>query len=95
MTFVIVGHCINDTACVDVCPVDCIHPSPSEPGFDNADMLYIDPTTCIDCNACAEACPVDAVMPARGLPAQLRHYLEINAELSRLGGYGSNKESVA
>lgn len=83
MAYVIVGTCINDTACVDVCPVDCIHPTPSEPGFANADMLYIDPDVCIDCNACAEACPVSAVLRADHLPAHLARYREINAEFAR------------
>lgn len=95
MAFVIVGHCINDAACVDVCPVDCIHPSPDEPGFANADMLFVDPETCIDCNACAEACPVDAVMAERRLPPELEHYRQINADLARLAGYGNSGEKVA
>ncbi|MBW2942178.1 4Fe-4S dicluster domain-containing protein [Zhongshania aquimaris] len=82
MTYVIVGNCINDTACVDVCPVDCIHPAPNEIGFKTADMLFIDPKFCIDCNACAEACPIDAVMPAHKLPKHFRHYQAINAEYS-------------
>lgn len=82
MTYVIIGNCINDTACVDVCPVDCIHPAPNEPGFSTTDMLFIDPNVCIDCNACAEACPIDAVLPARMLPRHLRHYQMINAEYS-------------
>lgn len=82
MAYVIVGNCINDTACVDVCPVDCIHPTPSETGFDSADMLYVDPEVCIDCNACAEACPIDAVMPETKLPAYLQNYKAINAEFA-------------
>jgi ferredoxin--NADP+ reductase len=82
MSYVIVGTCINDAACVAVCPVNCIHPTPNEAGFKTADMLYIDPTICIDCNACAEACPVDAILPADQLPPHLQRYREINAELS-------------
>lgn len=83
MAYVIVGTCINDAACVDVCPVDCIHPTPKEPGFASADMLFIDPTLCIDCNACAEACPVNAILPERLLPPALARYREINAELAQ------------
>jgi len=26
----------KDTACVDVCPVDCIHPRKDEPGFESS-----------------------------------------------------------
>ena len=33
MTYVIAEPCINtkDTACVDACPVDCIHPKKDDP----------------------------------------------------------------
>ena len=45
MAYVINEPCIGtkDTSCVEVCPVDCIHPTPDEPGFAEADQLYIDP----------------------------------------------------
>ena len=35
MAYVITEPCIGtkDTACVDVCPVDCIHPRKDEPEF--------------------------------------------------------------
>jgi len=39
----------KDTACVDACPVDCIHPKKDEPGYAEAELLYIDPVECIDC----------------------------------------------
>ncbi|MDB5970135.1 MAG: NADPH-dependent glutamate synthase beta chain-related oxidoreductase [Hydrocarboniphaga sp.] len=84
MSYVITGTCVNDGACVDVCPVDCIHPTPAEPGFLGADMLYIDPDVCVSCNACAEACPVGAVMDEKSLPPELLRYRDINAEFSRL-----------
>lgn len=62
MTHVITRTCCNDAACVEVCPVDCIHPRPGDPGFDTAESLYIDPATCIDCGACADVCPVGAIV---------------------------------
>ena len=83
MAYVIIGTCINDSACVEVCPVDCIHPRPDEPGYTSADMLWVDPEVCIDCNACAEACPIDAVMPAHKLPPELSRYEQINADFAR------------
>jgi NAD-dependent dihydropyrimidine dehydrogenase PreA subunit len=83
MAYVITGTCINDAACVDVCPVDCILPRPGQPRFESADMLVIDPARCIDCNACLEACPVNAIYPEHKLPAALARYREINAELAR------------
>ncbi|ADB34205.1 4Fe-4S ferredoxin iron-sulfur binding domain protein [Kribbella flavida DSM 17836] len=64
MTYVIAGDCCADARCVSACPMNCIHPSPGEPGFGTTDGLFIDPRTCIDCGACAEVCPVDAAQPA-------------------------------
>src|SRR6476469_5658130 len=63
MPFIITDPCIGtkDTACVDVCPVDCIHPRKDEPEFESATMLYIHPEECIDCGACVPACPVSAI----------------------------------
>jgi ferredoxin len=62
MTYVIAEPCIGtkDLSCVEVCPVDCIHPTQDEKGFEDEPQLYIDPEECIDCDACVEACPVDA-----------------------------------
>jgi ferredoxin len=63
MPFIITDPCIDtkDTACVDVCPVDCIHPRKDEPEFAQTSMLYIHPDECIDCGACVPACPVSAI----------------------------------
>jgi NAD-dependent dihydropyrimidine dehydrogenase PreA subunit len=81
MPYVIVEPCIGskDTSCIEVCPVDCIHPMPDEPDFDTVEHLYIDPDECIDCNACAQACPVDACLSDGDVPEQWRHYVGINA----------------
>jgi ferredoxin len=63
MPFVITDPCIGtkDSSCVDVCPVDCIHPRKDEPEFEQAPMLFIHPEECIDCGACVPACPVSAI----------------------------------
>ena len=72
MSFIIGNKCVSvcDTACVQACPVDCIH-GPIEK--DNAGeevktldsieglQLYINPDECIDCGACIPECPVEAV----------------------------------
>jgi ferredoxin--NADP+ reductase len=79
MTYVITGRCINDGACLNVCPVNSIHPTAEDANFTKADMLYIDPTTCISCNACAEACPTEAIMRASKLPPELAEYQQVNA----------------
>jgi len=81
MTYVINEPCIGtkDTSCVEVCPVDCIHPTPDEPGFAEADQLFIDPEECIDCDACVEACPVDAITSEDQVPPQWKAYIGLNA----------------
>ena len=63
MAYIIAEPCINtkDTACVDVCPVDCIHPRKDEANFAEVPQLYIDPVECIDCGACVPVCPVSAI----------------------------------
>ena len=82
MTSVIGEPCVDvkDTACVDVCPVDCIHPT-SEFGelFDNEPQLYIDPEECIDCGVCEPECPVEAIYADDALPEEFEHFIEINA----------------
>ena len=82
MTYVIAEPCINvkDTACVDVCPVDCIHPRKDEAGFAEAPQLYIDPDECIDCGACEPECPVTAIFPADDVPDEWAHFTQINAD---------------
>jgi NAD-dependent dihydropyrimidine dehydrogenase PreA subunit len=59
VAYIIAEPCIGtkDTACVDACPVDCIHPKKDakyedgRPGFEQVDQLFIDPVECIDCGA--------------------------------------------
>jgi ferredoxin--NADP+ reductase len=80
MAFAITQTCCTDASCVAVCPVNCIHPTPGEPGFGTATMLFIDPGTCIDCGACADACPVDAISPVDLLTGPDVEYARINAE---------------
>ena len=81
MTHIIAQPCIGtkDTACVAVCPVDCIHPTKEEATFESADMLYIDPDTCIDCGLCQHVCPVNAIFPEDELPAGWAGFAEKNA----------------
>ena len=69
---------VKDSACVDVCPVDCIHPTKDEPDFATAEQLYIDPDTCIDCGLCVDECPVKAIFPEEDLPTEWQGYIEKN-----------------
>jgi ferredoxin len=80
MTYIIAEPCINvkDTACVDVCPVDCIHPRKDEAGFAEAVQLYINPDECIDCGACEPACPVAAIFPEDEVPEKWKQFIQIN-----------------
>ncbi len=82
MAYVIAEPCIGtkDTACVAVCPVDCIHPTKDEAAFATAEMLYIDPDECIDCGACVPECPVDAIFPGDEVPDQWKEFTAKNAE---------------
>ncbi len=80
MAYVIAGSCVKDDDCIDVCPADCIHPRRDEPGFDEAEQLYIDPETCIDCDACVEACPVTAIFGPDEVPEKWEHSILLNAE---------------
>jgi ferredoxin--NADP+ reductase len=59
--------------------VNCIHPSPDEPGFATAEMLYIDPVACVDCGACVSACPVGAIAPDTKLEPKQLPFIELNA----------------
>lgn len=54
---------VKDTACVDVCPVDCIYGK-----NEDWDQLFIHPEECIDCGLCVDACPVEAIYPKEEVP---------------------------
>ena len=80
MAYIIAEPCVGvkDLACIEVCPVDCIHPREESDKFAAADMLYIDPDECIDCAACEPVCPVTAIFEEEALPEQWKSYIEIN-----------------
>ncbi|MBW0273370.1 ferredoxin [Nocardia sp. MH4] len=95
MAYVITQRCCNDASCVTECPVDCIRPTPDQPEFATAEMLYIDPDTCIDCGACVDACPVDAIFSEDDLLASLARYREINAAYFQRHPLESNFDPLA
>ena len=76
MTYIIAEPCVGvkDTACVEVCPVDCIH------GKDEDQQLYINPEECIDCGACEPACPVQAIFPEEEVPEKWKDFTGKNYE---------------
>lgn len=82
VTYVICEPCIGvkDTACTEVCPVDCIHPTREEEGFDAVEQLYINPDECIDCGACESVCPVNAITSDAEVPEKWQPYIQKNAD---------------
>jgi len=101
MIYIIVDTCqgVCDTACVDVCPVDCIHgPVPLEDirevreeggeealkaKFGEKIQLYIDPEECISCGACEPECPVQAIFEDDEVPPDKAEFIELNAAFFR------------
>lgn len=91
MAYIIAEPCIGtkDTACVDACPVDCIHPKKDtqyedgRPGFEQVDQLFIDPVECIDCGACVPVCPVSAIFALDDLPEKWHSYIEKNGSVAK------------
>ena len=77
MPYIITNLCTNDGACVEVCPVACIHTKPGAPQF------YVDPEVCIDCEQCEIVCPVDAIFKDVDIPAQYTYAIEVNAAFFR------------
>jgi NAD-dependent dihydropyrimidine dehydrogenase PreA subunit len=89
MAYVIVDTCTKDMACVDVCPVNCIH----EGVFTDSDgtvydMLFINPDECIDCGVCVPECPNDAIFAETDLPEKYAKFLRINREAFASGQVG-------
>lgn len=80
MPYIITEACIGteDKSCVEVCPVDCIHPG--------EEQLFINPDECIECAACEPACPVNAIYLDVDVPEKWKDYIDKNADFFKLGG---------
>jgi Fe-S-cluster-containing hydrogenase component 2 len=79
MPYVVAEPCRKNSSCVDVCPVDCIHPRPDEGQFAAAEQSFIDPSVCINCGLCVPVCPVSAIFVMSDLPEAWEKYTNINA----------------
>lgn len=79
MAHVVTQACCGDGSCVFACPVNAIHPTPDEPDFATAEMLYIDPVSCVDCGACVTACPVGAISAKDKLDDSQLPFVDLNA----------------
>jgi NAD-dependent dihydropyrimidine dehydrogenase PreA subunit len=82
MAYVITEPCVGtkDTACLDTCPVDAIHPKNGKLGGLVAPQLYIQADDCICCGACVPVCPVGAIYAEEDLPEKWKHYVQINRD---------------
>jgi ferredoxin len=83
MAYVITKLCVDckDTACADVCPVECIYEYHGTNSAQFPNMLYINPDECIDCTNCEPACPWRAVFEADAVPDLFRADVELNASI--------------
>lgn len=74
MPYIITEPCIGteDKSCVEVCPVDCIHPGEHQ--------LFINPDECIECAACEPACPVNAIYLDVDVPEKWKEYIHKNSD---------------
>jgi ferredoxin len=81
---------VCDTACVDVCPVDCIHgpvsvetiqatPAEERRSRFAGVQMFVNPDECIDCGGCLPACPVNAIYAADEVPPEYHRFIELNA----------------
>lgn len=82
MAWVITRLCSDckDTACVEVCPVDCIY-GLTEQRSEYRDQLFIDPEECIDCGACEPECPWGAIFEDAAVPEIFQEDTAINADI--------------
>jgi ferredoxin len=90
MAHVITQKCIGtcDTACVDVCPCDCIigpvpldqlRAGPRPAGI----QMFVDPDECIDCGACVAECPAEAIYLDSDVPKEFEQDIARNAAFFR------------
>jgi ferredoxin len=82
MPWVITRLCADcqDTACVKVCPVDCIYGlTVEDPNYRR--QLFIHPEECINCAACEPECPWGAIFEDAAVPDIFKEDIEINAQV--------------
>lgn len=91
MAYIITEPCVDvkDTACVEVCPVNCIHTVEDE------NQLYIDPNVCIDCAACVDPCPVEAIYMESEVPSEWESYIEKNSKFFETFVYPETEDDTS
>ncbi|HZV12098.1 MAG TPA: ferredoxin family protein [Candidatus Kapabacteria bacterium] len=82
MAWIITRLCADcqDTACVPVCPVDCIYGLTVEDA-NYRKQLFIQPDECIDCGACEPECPWQAIFQDSQVPEVFQEDIGINAQV--------------
>ncbi|MEX1274835.1 MAG: ferredoxin family protein [Bacteroidota bacterium] len=82
MPWVITRLCADcqDTACVNVCPVDCIYGLTVEDS-NYQKQLFIHPEECINCAACEPECPWGAIFEDSSVPEIFQEDTAINAQV--------------
>ncbi len=82
MAYVITEKCLGEryATCVEVCPVDCIHPGE----YQDEVFMVIDPDACIDCSLCKPECPIDAIVETEDEDPE---WAEINRKLALDDGW--------
>ena len=83
MAYVITSLCVDckDTACADVCPVECIYEQTGGEQGKYANQLFINPDECIDCTNCEPACPWKAIYEEDEVPALFKADIASNAAI--------------
>jgi ferredoxin len=95
VTYVITDDCTKDGACLNVCPVDCIHPRLEADEFAAESKLYIDPDVCIDCGACVPVCPPAAIFQEDELPEHKKRFKQVDAEWFQKPGQAATAPAAA
>ncbi len=67
-----------DTACVSVCPVDCIYSYAGGDKESFPNQLFINPNECIDCGACEPECPWQTIFEEAAVPEQFKDDVTLN-----------------
>ena len=79
MSFIIGSKCIEvkDRACIEACPVDCIH--------EGLAQMFIHPDDCINCGACIPACPVEAIWDDEAMAIRMGDEASVHANYKHFG----------
>jgi ferredoxin--NADP+ reductase len=80
---VITDKCIKDMLCVPTCLKKAIHPKMDEAGYEVVKQLFINPKKCMSCGSCMAVCESGAIFAIEDLPAELNHFVEVNAAYFR------------